>query len=185
MKRIGLLIGAAALILVAALPPAPGQAQSAGDYQTLASSQFAEPRPLGSEPLKVELQPVGLLQAALANPTPGRRILLIVRGERNRNDTPVPVSVYWSQGTAAKAMPPDDHLLGMVTLADNFGGKDHTSVLDVTDRLTTLSRIKQIPEPQTPPPPSVTFVFPADDVHPSGPSIEEVLVVASQAGKTP
>lgn len=183
MKKIGLQIGLAALVLTAALPAAPGRAQSASDFQTLASSQFSEPRPLGTAPLKVELQPAGLLQAELDNPTPGRRILLIVRGERNRGDKRIPISVYWSQGTSAKALPPDDHLLGMVTLVDSFGGKDHTSVLDVTDRLTTLSKIKQIPEPQTPPPPSVTFVFPADDVHPSGPSIEEVLMVASQAGK--
>ena len=174
------MIGFAALGLALALPV---WAQSASDYQTLASSQFSEPRALSNAPLKVELQPAGPLQAELANPMPNRRILMIVRGERNPHDKAIPVGVYWSQGTSTKALPPEDHLLGQVTLNDSFGGKDHTTVLDVTDRLTRLSRIKEIPEPQTPPPPSVTFVFPSDDNHPSGPRIEEVLLVASMMGK--
>jgi len=179
MKKFGWKIGLAALVLSVA---APVWAQ---DYQTLASSQFVEPRALGSAPLKVELLPAGLLLAELDNPTPNRRILMIVRGERNLHDKMLPVSVYWSRGTSPKALPPDENLLGMVTLNDSFAGKDHTTVLDVTDKLTQLARITEIPEPQSPPPPSVTFVFPSDDDHPSGPRIEEVLLVASRAGKAP
>jgi len=179
MKKFGLKIGLAALALSAA---APVWAQ---DYQTLASSQFVEPRALGSAPLKIELLPAGPLLAELANPSSNRRILMIVRGERNPHDKMLPVSVYWSRGTSPKALPPEENLLGLVTLNDSFGGKDHTTVLDVTDRLSRLALIKEIPEPQSPPPPSVTLVFPSDDNHPSGPRIEEILLVASPAGKAP
>jgi len=178
MKKFGLKIGLATLALSVA---APVWAQ---DYQTLASSQFVEPRALSTAPLKIELLPAGPLLAELANPVPSRHILLIVRGERNPRDRVIPVSVYWSRGTSPKALPPDDHLLGTVTLNDSFGGKDHTTVLDVTDRLTQLARIKEIPEPQSPPPPSVTFVLPNADEHPSGPRIEEVLLVASMSAKS-
>jgi hypothetical protein len=181
MMKIGFKSGLVAAGLATAVPGAMGWAQSA-DYQTLASSQFSEPHALGPAPLKVELQPAGPLEAELANPNPSRRILMIVRGERNKNDKVIPVSIYWSQGTSTKSLPPDENLLGIVTLNDRYGGKDHTTVLDVTDRLIPLSKIKEIPEPQTPPPPSVTLVFPADDNHPSGPRIEEVLLVASRTG---
>ncbi len=134
--KVSLKSGLVAAVLVTAVPGAVALAQSAADYQTLASSQFSEPRALGSAPLKVELQPAGPLQAELANPNPSHRILMIVRGERNRNDKIIPISVYWTQGTSTKSLPPDENLLGMVTLNDRFGGKDHTTVLDVTDRLT-------------------------------------------------
>jgi hypothetical protein len=182
MMKIGLKSGLVAVALASALPGAMSWAQSAADYQTLASSQFSEPRALGTEPLKIELEPAGPLQAALANPDANRRILMIVRGERNSHDKMIPVSIYWSQGTDPKSLPPDDHLLGLAMLNDRYGGKEHTTVLDVTDRLVALSRITQIPEPQTPPPPSVTLVFPSDDTHPSGPKIDEVLLVATQSG---
>jgi len=178
MKKIGLIAFGMALAM-------PVWAQSAADYQTLASSQFSEPHALGDKALRVVLQPAGPLQAELANPSPTRRILMIVRGERNPHDKPVPVSVYWSGDSSdAKLLPGDDHLLGLATLNDQYGGRDHTTVIDVTDRLRQLSRIRQIPEPQTPPPPSVTLIYPADDNHPSGPKIEEVLLVASMTGKT-
>ena len=182
MKKFGLKSGVVALALVL---PGALRAQSAGDYQTLASSQFSEPHALDNKALKIVLQPAGPLEAELANPNPTRRILMIVRGERNPHDKPIPVSVYWSGDSGnPKAIPADDHLLGLATLNDHYGGKDHTTVLDVTDRLRALSRIKEIPEPQTPPPPSVTLVYPSDDEHPSGPRIEEVLLVASTNGKT-
>lgn len=187
MKKIGLKSGLVAVSLVLAQSvAAPGWAQSAADYQTLASSQFSEPHALDEKALKIVLQPAGPLQAELANPSPGRRILMIIRGERNPHDKAIPVSIYWSGDSSnAKALPPDDHLLGLATLSDSYGGKDHTTVLDVTDRLRALSRIKEIPEPQTPPPPSVTLIYPSDDNHPSGPKIEEVLLVASMTGRTP
>jgi hypothetical protein len=179
MKKIGLFVFA-----LAALPVSMGRAQSAADYQTLASSQFSEPHTIDKGALKVILQPAGPLQAELANPSPGRRILMIIRGERNPHDKVIPVSLYWSGDSAAKTLPGDDHLLGLATLNDSYGGKDHTTVLDVTDRLRALSRLKEIPEPQEPPPPSITLVYPADENHPSGPRIEEVLLVASMTGKT-
>src|SRR5579859_7829113 len=183
MKKFGLKSGLAALALAMA---SPGWAQSAGDYQTLASSQFSEPHALDNRALKIVLQPAGPLQAELANPNPGRRILMIVRGERNPHDKAIPVSVYWSGDSSnPKVLPADDHLLGLASLNDHYGGKDHTTVLDVTDQLRALSRIKEIPEPQEPPPPSVTLVYPADDNHPTSPRIEEVLLVASMTGKTP
>jgi hypothetical protein len=182
MKKFVLKSGLVALVLVVS---APGLAQSAGEYQTLASSQFSEPRTLNDKALRIVLQPAGPLQAELANPSPDRRILIIVRGERNPHDKAIPVSVYWSGDSGdAKALPADDHLLGLATLNDHYGGKDHTTIIDVTDRLRALSRIKEIPEPQTPPPPSVTLIYPSDDEHPSGPRIEEVLLVASMTGKT-
>ena len=181
MKKIGLKSALLAMGLTMAVPV---WAQSAADYQTLASSQFSEPHALNEKALKVVLQPAGPLQAELANPSATRRILMIVRGERNPHDKPVPVSVYWSGDSSdAKAIPADDHLLGLATLNDHYGGKDHTTVIDVTDQLRALLRIKQIPEPQTPPPPSVTLIYPADDNHPSGPKIEEVLLVARMTGK--
>ena len=182
MKKFGLKSGVVALALVL---PGALRAQSAGDYQTLASSQFSEPHALDNKALKIVLQPAGPLEAELANPNPGRRILMIVRGERNPRDKAIPVSVYWSGDSSnPKVLPPDDHLLGLATLNDHYGGKDHTTVIDVTDRLRALSRIKEIPEPQTAPPPSVTLIYPSDDDHPSGPRIEEVLLVASNTGKT-
>lgn len=185
MKKIGLKSGLVVLALATALPGAMGWAQSAADYQTLASSQFSEPHALDKGALKVILQPAGPLQAELANPSAGRRILMIVRGERNPHDKVIPVSVYWSGDSASKTLPTDDHLLGLATLNDRYGGKDHTTVIDVTDQLRALSRIKVVPEPQEPPPPSVTLVYPADDNHPSSPKIEEVLLVASMTGVTP
>ena len=185
MKKFGLKTGLVALALATALPNAMGRAQSAADYQTLASSQFSEPHSLDKGALKVILQPAGPLQAELANPSANRRILMIVRGERNPHDKVIPVSVYWSGDSSSRTLPADDHLLGLATLNDRYGGKDHTTVIDVTDQLRALSRIKEIPEPQEPPPPSVTLVYPADDNHPTSPRIEEVLLVASMTGKTP
>jgi hypothetical protein len=184
MKRFGLKSGLVALALAAALPGAIGWAQSAADYQTLASSQFSEPRTIDNGALKVVLQPAGPLQAELASPNQGRRILMIVRGERNPHDKVIPVSVYWSGDSSSKTLPADDHLLGLATLNDRYGGKDHTTVIDVTDQLRALSRIKEIPEPQEPLPPSVTLVYPSDDSHPSSPKIEEVLLVASMTGNS-
>lgn len=184
MKKFGLKTGLVALALATALPGAMGWAQSAADYQTLASSQFSEPRSIEKGALKVILQPAGPLQAELANPGQDRRILMIVRGERNPHDKVIPVSVYWSGDSSSKTLPADDHLLGLATLNDRYGGKDHTTVIDVTDQLRALSRIKEIPEPQEPPPPSVTLVYPSDDNHPSSPRIEEILLVASQSGQS-
>jgi len=184
MKKIGLKSGLFVFALATALSGSLGWAQSAEDYQTLASSQFSEPRTIENGALKIVLQPAGPLQAELASPDQGRRILMIVRGERNPHDKVIPVSVYWSGDSSSKtALPTDDHLLGLATLNDRYGGKDHTTVIDVTDRLRALSRIKQVPEPQEPPPPSVTLVYPSDDNHPSSPRIEEVLLVASMTGK--
>lgn len=185
MKNIGLKSGLFALTLATALPGAMGWAQSAAGYQTLASAQFSEPHTIDKGALKVVLEPAGPLEAELANPGQGRRILMIVRGERNPHDKVIPVSVYWSGDSSSKTLPADDHLLGLATLNDQYGGKDHTTVIDVTDQLRALSRIKQIPEPQEPLPPSVTLVYPSDDNHPSSPRIEEVLLVASMTGKTP
>jgi len=186
MKKIGLKSGMVAFALATAVPGAMGWAQSAGEYQTLASSQFSEPRAIENGALRIVLEPAGPLQAELANPSMGRRILMIVRGERNAHDKVIPVSVYWSGDSESKtALPADDHLLGLATLNDRYGGKDHTTVIDVTDRLRALSRIKKIPEPQEPPPPSVTLVYPSDDNHPESPRIEEVMLVASTAGITP
>ena len=185
MKKIGLKSGLFAFALATALPAAMGWAQSAADYQTLASSQFSEPHAIEKGALKIALQPAGPLQAELANPSASRRILMIVRGERNPHDKVIPVSIYWSGDSSSKtALPADDHLLGLATLNDRYGGKDHTTVIDVTDQLRALSRIKEIPEPQEPPPPSVTLVYPSDDNHPSSPKIEEVLLVASMTGIT-
>jgi hypothetical protein len=149
------------------------------DYQTLASSQFAEPKPIGPEPVKVVLGPSGPLEAELANPTE-RRILLVVRGARPHGAPVVPISVYWQVPKSSHRLD-DQRLLGKVTLLDHFGGKDHTTVLDVTDSLRSLSRIKEMPEPQTPPRPSVTLVAPAADENSSrgAVQIEEVLLVAS------
>ena len=165
-----------ALALGLLVLPSFASAQDA-DYQTLASSQFVEPRSIGSEPVKVVLSPAAPLQAELANPT-GRRILLVVRGTRLHEKPVVPVSVYWSVPEGSHKLE-DERRLGSVTLLDHFGGKDHTTVLDVTDQLRDLSRIKQIPEPQTPPPPSVTLIAPTADDRNAGPKIEEVLLVAS------
>lgn len=174
-KTIKAALMAMALGLLAS--PVPGRAQDT-DYQTLAASQFAEPKAIGPGPLKVVLGPSGPLDAELANPT-GRRILLVVRGTRAHGAPVVPISVYWKLPSDHKLE--SDRLLGTVTLLDHFGGKDHTTVLDVTDKLRDLAKIKMIPEPQTPPPPSVTLVSPApdDSNSRSGPEIEEVLLVAS------
>lgn len=149
------------------------------DYQTLASSQFAEPKAIGPGPLKVVLGPSGPLEAELAHPT-DRRILMVVRGTRPHGAAVVPLSVYWNLPDGSRKLD-DQRLLGTVTLLDHFGGKDHTTVLDVTDALRTLSQIKMPPEPQTTPPPTVTLVSPvADDNSNRGnPEIEEVLLVAS------
>jgi len=182
MKRFGLKSCLVALALATALPGTVGWAQSAADYQMLASSQFSEPHTIDNGALKVVLQPAGPLQAELASPDRGRRILMIVRGERNPHDKVIPVSVYWSGDSSSKTLPADDHLLGLATLNDRYGGKDHTTVIDVTDQLRALSRIKEIPEPQEPLPPSVTLVYPSDDNHPSSPKIEEILLVASMTG---
>lgn len=169
-------IKAGLLALGLLMMPALGQAQDT-DYQTLASSQFSEPKSIGSQPVKVVLGPSGPLEAELANPT-DRRILLVVRGTRPHGAPVVPISVYWSLPDARRL--DDQRLLGKVTLLDHFGGKDHTTVLDVTDQLRALSRIKEIPEPQTPPPPAVTLITPeTDDSGRGAPKIEEVLLVAS------
>jgi hypothetical protein len=49
MMKIGLKSGLVAVALASALPGAMSWAQSAADYQTLASSQFSEPRALGND----------------------------------------------------------------------------------------------------------------------------------------
>lgn len=123
--------------------------------------------------------PAGPLEAELAHPTE-RRILLVVRGTRPRGAAIVPLSVYWNLPDGSHTLDAEK-LLGTVTLQDHFGGKDHTTVLDVTDTLRTLSKIKMIPEPQTTPPPSVTLVSPVaeDSSYRGNPEIEEVLLVAS------
>ena len=90
MKKYGLKTGLIALALATVLPGAMGWAQSAADYQTLASSQFSEPHSIEKGALKVTLQPAGPLEAELANPSAGRRILMIVRGERNPHDKVIP-----------------------------------------------------------------------------------------------
>jgi len=168
----------AGLIAITLVLPGLTQAQDT-DYQTLASSQFAEPKTIGPGPLKVVLGPSGPLEAELANPTE-RRILMVVRGTRPHGAAVVPISVYWNLPDSGRKLD-DQRLVGTVTLLDHFGGKDHTTVLDVTDSLRALSRIKEMPEPQTPPPPTVTLVSPvADDNNYRGnPQIEEVLLVAS------
>ena len=157
--------------------PGLGRAQPDTDYQTLASSQFSEPKEIGSAPFKVVLGPSGPLEAELANPTE-RRILMVVRGTRVHGAPVVPVSVYWNLPDGSRKLD-DERLLGNVTLLDHFGGKDHTTVLDVTDSLRALSHIKVVPEPQTTPQPSVTLVAPFADERNVGPKIEEVLLVAS------
>ena len=164
------------IALALLLLPGFSGAQSDPDYQTLASSQFVEPKAIGPEPVKVVLGPAALLQAELANPT-GRRILLVVRGIRVREKAVVPVSIYWSVPDGSHKLD-EDRRLGSVTLLDHFGGRDHTTVLDVTEKLRALAQIKQIPEPQTPPPPSVTLIAPTADDRNAGPQIEEVLLVA-------
>lgn len=174
MKHKTIKVGLVALALLAL--PGLGGAQDT-DYQTLASSQFAEPKAIGPGPLRVTLGPSGPLEAELANPTE-RRILMVVRGTRQHGAPVVPVSVYWNLPDGSRKLD-DERLLGTVTLLDHFGGKDHTTVLDVTESLRALSRIKEVPEPQTTPPPSVTLVAPAADDKNSGPQIEEVLLVAS------
>ena len=179
MKKIGFKSGLVAAALGLA---APSLAQSAPDYQTLASSQFSEPRQLTERPLKVALQPAGPLQAELDHPTQGRRILMVVRGTRPKNAPVVPLSLYWNMPEDARILD-DDRLLGAVTLTDRYGGKDHTTVIDVTEKLRALARIKEIPEPMTPPPPSVTVAYPSSADRASAPALEEVLlVVAGQPG---
>jgi hypothetical protein len=169
-------IKAAMMALGLLILPGSSWAQDT-DYQTLASSQFADPKAIGPGPLKVVLGPSGLLEAELANPTE-RRILLVVRGIRPHAAAVVPVSVYWNLPDGRKL--DEERLLGKVTLLDHFGGKDHTTVLDVTDTLRALARIKVVPEPQSPSPPTVTLVTPGtDDNNRSNPKIEEVLLVAS------
>ena len=177
MKEISIKAGLMALTLGFLVLPGPSRAQPDTDYQTLASSQFAEPKPIGPGPLKVVLGPSGPLEAELAHPTE-RRILLVVRGTRVRGAPVVPVSVYWNLPDGGRKLD-DERLLGTVTLLDHFGGKDHTTVLDVTDGLRALSRIKEVPEPQTAPPPTITLVAPAADERNAGPQIEEVLLVVS------
>lgn len=182
MKKIGMKSGLFVVMLGMASPAALGLAQSAPDYQTLASSQFSEPRQLAAAGLKVTLQPAAPLQAELDHPTPGRRILMVVRGTRPRNAPILPINIYWSVPESAHTLD-DDRLLGSVTLTDRFGGKDHTTVLDVTDKLRALSRIKEVPEPLNPPPPSVTVALPglAADDRSSAPSLEEVLLVVTDS----
>jgi hypothetical protein len=173
--------GLIALALGLAILPDLSWAQDS-DYQTLASSQFAEPKPIGPEPVKVLLEPSAPLEAELASPSADRRILLVVRGTRSRGEPVIPVSVYWDLSDDSHRLD-EQRLLGTVTLNDHFGGKDHTSVLDVTAALRSLSRIKEMPEPQSPHHPSVTLVAPAADTKNSGPQIEEVLLVASARPK--
>ncbi len=182
MKKIDLKSGLFAVMLGIASPAALSLAQSAPDYQTLASSQFSEPRQLAAAALKIKLQPAAPLQAELDHPTAGRRILMVVRGTRPKNAPVVPINIYWNVPEDAHTLD-DDRLLGAVTLTDRFGGKDHTTVLDVTDKLRALARIKEIPEPMTPPPPSVTVSLPgitADD-RSIAPSLEEVLLVVTDS----
>lgn len=169
--------GLMALALGLTVLPGPSRAQPETDYQTLASSQFAEPKQIGPGPLKVELGPSGPLEAELAHPTE-RRILMVVRGIRARGTPVVPLSVYWNLPDGGRRLD-DQRLVGTVTLLDHFGGKDHTTVIDVTDALRTLASIKEMPEPQSTQKPSVTLVAPAADDKNSGPQIEEVLLVAS------
>jgi hypothetical protein len=168
--------GLMAVALGLLVSPDLGRTQDT-DYQILASSQFAEPKTIGPGPVKVVLGPSGPLEAELANPIE-RRILMVVRGTRQHGAPIVPVSVYWNLPDGSRKLD-DERLLGTVTLLDHFGGKDHTTVLDVTDSLRTLSRIKETPEPQGTPQPSVTLVAPAADEKNTGPKIEEVLLVAS------
>jgi hypothetical protein len=177
MKEMSMKAGLMAVVLGLAALPIWSKAQDT-DYQTLASSQFAEPKPIGPEPMKVVLGPSGPLEAELANPSIDRRILMVVRGTRTRGAAVVPVSVYWNLPDGSRKLD-DQRLLGTVTLLDHFGGKDHTSVIDVTESLRMLSHIKEMPEPQSPQTPSVTLVAPGADDKNSGPQIEEVLLVVS------
>jgi len=175
-------LGLAALVV--AVLPAPGRAQpAASDYQTLASAQFPEPKPLGDVPLKIVLRPAEPLAAELAQPVPQHRILMVVRGTRQRGAPVIPLSVYWNLPDGSSRLD-QGHLLGHLTLEDRFGGKEHTSVIDVTDRLRELAAQRPVPEPLDAPQPGVTLVNPEAGLNRTGPQIEEVLLVAG-ATKSP